>query len=137
MSGPETREGTVPFAPHEIENKRFVVALRGYQTDEVDAFLRAVAADYRAVLERAEASERTPAPTEEEVAAILRAAEREAEEIRAAANAQAEAVYEEVARRTAELQRLEAGIQDRLLALDRAVREVKHALGRGVSSLVP
>jgi DivIVA domain-containing protein len=41
----------MPFAPHEIENKRFVVALRGYQTDEVDAFLRAVAADYRAAQE--------------------------------------------------------------------------------------
>jgi DivIVA domain-containing protein len=43
----------MPFAPHEIEKKRFVIALRGYQTDEVDAFLRAVAADYRAALEQA------------------------------------------------------------------------------------
>jgi DivIVA domain-containing protein len=41
----------VPFAPHEVENKKFVVALRGYAKDEVDAFLRAVAADYRALLE--------------------------------------------------------------------------------------
>lgn len=43
----------MPFAPHEIETKRFVVALRGYQTDEVEGFLRAVAADYRAALEAA------------------------------------------------------------------------------------
>jgi DivIVA domain-containing protein len=43
----------MPFAPHEIETKRFVTALRGYQTDEVEAFLRAVAADYRAALEAA------------------------------------------------------------------------------------
>src|SRR4051794_13972142 len=43
----------MPFAPHEIEKKRFVVALRGYQTDEVEAFLRAVAADYRSALEAA------------------------------------------------------------------------------------
>ncbi len=42
----------MPFAPHEIENKRFVTALRGYSTTEVDAFLRAVAADYAAALER-------------------------------------------------------------------------------------
>ena len=40
----------MPFAPHEIENKRFVIALRGYSTAEVDAFLRAVAADYAAAL---------------------------------------------------------------------------------------
>jgi DivIVA domain-containing protein len=127
----------VPFAPHEIENKRFVVALRGYQTEEVDAFLRAVAADYRAALERAEASERTPAPTDDEVAAILRAAEREAEEIRAAANAEAEAVYAEVARQTAELQRAEAELRGRLIALDHAVREGKQALGVRLNSLVP
>ena len=31
----------MPFAPHEIENKKFVVALRGYATHEVESFLRA------------------------------------------------------------------------------------------------
>jgi DivIVA domain-containing protein len=41
----------MPFAPHEIQNKKFVVGLRGYATHEVDAFLRAVAADYAALLE--------------------------------------------------------------------------------------
>lgn len=122
----------MPFAPHEIENKRFVVALRGYQTEEVDAFLRAVAADYRAALERAD----TPTPTDGEVATILRAAELEADEIRAAAHAQAEAVYAEVALRTAELQRREAELREHLTALERAVRESKLALG-GISSLAP
>jgi DivIVA domain-containing protein len=47
----------MPFAPHEIENKKFVIALRGYQTEEVEAFLRAVAADYRALVEGRESSE--------------------------------------------------------------------------------
>jgi DivIVA domain-containing protein len=126
----------VPFAPHEIENKRFVVALRGYQTEEVDAFLRAVAADYRVALERAQAGEQAPAPTDEEAAAIRRAAERDADAIRAAANAEAEAIYAEVARRTTELQRLEADIRGRLIAVDHALREGKLALG-GISSLVP
>jgi DivIVA domain-containing protein len=37
----------MPFAPHEIENKKFIVGLRGYAKDEVEMFLRAVAADYR------------------------------------------------------------------------------------------
>jgi DivIVA domain-containing protein len=41
----------MPFAPHEIENKKFVIALRGYAKEEVDMFLRAVAADYRALSE--------------------------------------------------------------------------------------
>ena len=39
----------MPFAPHEIEHKKFVIALRGYAKDEVELFLRAVAADYRAL----------------------------------------------------------------------------------------
>jgi DivIVA domain-containing protein len=47
----------MPFAPHEIENKRFVRAFRGYRTDEVESFLRAVAADYRTALEAAAGGE--------------------------------------------------------------------------------
>ena len=40
----------MPFSPQEIENREFVVAFRGYDRAEVRAFLRAVAADYRAAL---------------------------------------------------------------------------------------
>jgi DivIVA domain-containing protein len=40
---------SMPLHPDEIEHKRFVVAFRGYDRDEVAAFLRAVAADYRAL----------------------------------------------------------------------------------------
>jgi DivIVA domain-containing protein len=141
----------MPFAPHEIENKRFVVALRGYATQEVDAFLRAVAADYRAALERAD-HPGGPGPellaeiervmltsrerADEDATAIRVAAEREAAEIRAAANAEAEAVYAQIARQAEQMQRLEADLRDRLHALDHAVREGKQALG-GLSSLVP
>ena len=47
----------MPFAPREIEDKEFLVSLRGYNRDEVRAFLRAAAADYRAALERADRAE--------------------------------------------------------------------------------
>jgi DivIVA domain-containing protein len=39
---------TVPFTAEEIENKEFLITLRGYDKDEVKAFLRAVAADFKA-----------------------------------------------------------------------------------------
>jgi DivIVA domain-containing protein len=70
----------MPFAPHEIEQKRFVTTLRGYHPEEVDSFLRAVAADYRAVLEEAEAARETAHIRD--AAALIRAAETEAEAIR-------------------------------------------------------
>lgn len=84
----------MPFAPHEIETKRFVVALRGYQTDEVDAFLRAVAADYRAAIEQgspqaAEDVRELIAKATAEAAEIRAAAQADAREIRANAHAQA------------------------------------------------
>lgn len=84
----------MPFAPHEIETKRFVTALRGYQTDEVEAFLRAVAADYRVALE--EGSPQAASDVREliekataEAAEIRESAQAEAREVRAAAVAQA------------------------------------------------
>lgn len=49
----------MPFPPEEIETKRFVPAFRGYDRDEVDAFLRSVAADYRKLLQR-RASQSSP-----------------------------------------------------------------------------
>jgi DivIVA domain-containing protein len=147
----------MPFAPHEIENKRFVVALRGYQTDEVDAFLRAVAADYRAALEIAQSNTRSQRETnpelianierfwsarevadqeaaglraaaEEEAAVIRAAAEREVAEMRAVVEREAEAFYEEVARQATELQAVERRVRDQLHALERVVIEGKHSL---------
>jgi DivIVA domain-containing protein len=137
----------MPFAPHEIEHKKFVVALRGYQTDEVDAFLRAVAADYRALLEEGSAPEPARSePTsvlaeiervmgtareqaEHEAAEIRRAAEADADAIRAAANAEAEAVFTEIARQAEELHRVETRVRDQLLALEQTVREGKQTVG--------
>lgn len=45
----------MPFPPEEIESRRFVPAFRGYDRDEVETFLRAVAADYRRLMQRASA----------------------------------------------------------------------------------
>jgi DivIVA domain-containing protein len=138
----------VPFAPHEIENKRFVVALRGYQTDEVDAFLRAVAADYRAALEAAARNGNQPADlvaeiervlrstreaAEQEAAEIRAGAEREAAEIRAVVESEAEACYAEIARQATELREIERRVRDQLDALERTVSEGKNSL----SSLAP
>ena len=103
----------MPFAPHEIENKRFVVALRGYQTDEVEAFLRAVAADYRAVLgaagEPAESLVEIRLETERmlqfarEAEDTRQKAEQEAAELRRLAQEEATALRESAARESAEL----------------------------------
>jgi DivIVA domain-containing protein len=102
----------MPFQPHEIENKRFVIALRGYSTAEVDAFLRAVAADYAAALEAAKAV--PPLESDE----LVREAEREAERIREAARLEADACLEEIDRRAANLASLDAEIRARLEQLD-------------------
>jgi DivIVA domain-containing protein len=140
----------MPFAPHEIENKKFVIALRGYQTAEVDAFLRAVAADYKAALDgakrsleeaAAEASEprelvaeiervmgSARAQAEQEAAEIRGAAERDAAEIREAVEQEAEAAYTQIARQAETLQRIESRLRQQLQALEHAVSEAKQAL---------
>jgi DivIVA domain-containing protein len=64
----------MPFAPHEIENKKFVVALRGYAKEEVDMFLRAVAADYRALAEEAGKQPTIPEEWSERIENIVRSA---------------------------------------------------------------
>jgi DivIVA domain-containing protein len=151
----------MPFAPHEIENKRFVVALRGYQTDEVDAFLRAVAADYRAALEAGaddaelrekierleqaviasrDQGEREAAELREATMAELQAerakAKAEIAELRAAADREVEAAYVEIARQADELRRLEAALWNRVHVLEHAVVEARQTLAH-VSRLEP
>src|SRR5919201_2759255 len=100
----------MPFAPHEIENKKFVVALRGYATHEVESFLRAVAADYAALQERANAA--NPAAYEieglmraagEEAARITHAAEEAAAELRREAEQDAELVLRAAADEVAQM----------------------------------
>ena len=145
----------MPFAPHEIENKTFVLALRGYHTEEVQAFLRAVAADYGALLEQVrrrevdhreladvgrimrvarEEAERDAAQlraqAEAEAAAIREAAALESAELRASAQREVEECLAEIARRTEQLHALEA-LYARLHAIDRKVIEGRSAHAYG------
>jgi DivIVA domain-containing protein len=131
----------MPFAPHEIENKKFVVALRGYQTDEVEGFLRAVASDYRALLKESHdsAPERwmdhierimssVRAEAEREAFEIRAVAERDAAELKEATALEAEACFAEIARQAAELHRLEQALWARMHALEHCVVEARQAL---------
>ena len=52
------------FDPEEIALKKFVIRWRGYDTREVEAFLRAVAVDFRQLVDRvadADVTEAEPA----------------------------------------------------------------------------
>jgi DivIVA domain-containing protein len=152
----------MPFAPHEIENKRFVVALRGYQTEEVEGFLRAVAADYRALLDQMQRESSTPdrwvadierimssaredaereaaeirAAAAAEATAIRASAERDAAELRQATQEQSDACFAEITRQAEELHRLESGLWNRMHALEHAVVEARQSLTH-VSDIYP
>src|SRR5437588_11520899 len=80
----------MPFQPEDIACKQFLVRARGYDRDEVAAFLRAVAADYGAVLQAFEQAAASPpeavAPTndgdtERRAADLLDTAARRLEEV--------------------------------------------------------
>ena len=139
----------MPFAPHEIENKRFVMAMRGYQTEEVDAFLRAVAADVRALLEQLEAASpgRLVSDLERIMSTAREQAEREAAELRAtaiaegaaireAAELEAEACFDEIATQAEALHRLETALWARMHALEHVVVEARQTLSH-TASLYP
>jgi DivIVA domain-containing protein len=57
------------FGPEEIELKKFVIRWRGYDTREVETFLRAVAVDFRRLLDRTAAADQ-PATTGEQLAEV-------------------------------------------------------------------
>lgn len=125
----------MPFAPHEIENKRFVVALRGYQTDEVDAFLRAVAADYRAVLETGAGEGVKAEAIAAEVDRLMQTpreqAEREAKELREHAQQQiAELRRATMAHLQEERAKAEAEIATLREAAEREAAEIRTAAFR-------
>jgi DivIVA domain-containing protein len=131
----------MPFAPHEIEHKKFVVALRGYAKDEVDAFLRAVAADYAALSDdvgrRLTTAATWPAQLSASIENIVREAwetaretkrraEEEAADIRQAAHEEARRwrrfAEEDAAQMRAAAQR---DVEERYAAIDRRVAELR------------
>lgn len=91
IAGPCERGEAVALSPQDIEHRTFLTTLRGYDKDEVAAFLRRVAADYRDATEgsgrgRPGGANDPPRPSVgERVAAILEAAHATAAGIVAAA----------------------------------------------------
>lgn len=119
----------MPFLPEDVARKQFLVRARGYDRDEVAAFLRAVAADYERALSTSSAVQAAPPPsaaeerpaqvdhgkanTERRVADLLASAERRLEEI-------------------ADRERVVAEAEQRLAAQVRAVRELMHDARRNI-----
>ena len=76
----------MPFTPEEIESKEFLITLRGYDKDEVKAFLKAVSADYRAALDSAAPAAEAPSSAYEalgrDIGQVLQTAKQSADQLR-------------------------------------------------------
>ena len=83
----------MPFTPEEIDSKEFLITLRGYDKDEVKAFLKAVAADFRAVLDSApspvEASGNAYEALGKDIGNVLQVAKQSADQLRKKAEEEA------------------------------------------------
>ncbi|HWL65619.1 MAG TPA: DivIVA domain-containing protein [Actinomycetota bacterium] len=99
----------MPFSPEEIEHKDFLLTLRGYDKEEVRAFLEAVASDYRALTSAARDRDDVPDTAYEQIGrevgtviqvakesatAMKRQAEAEASEMRTRADREAQKIRE-------------------------------------------
>ena len=99
----------MPFSPEEIQKKEFLLTLRGYDKEEVRAFLEAVASDYRSLKDAAAARDEVPENAYEaigrEVGTVIqvakesatqmkRKAEQEAAELRMRADQEAARIRE-------------------------------------------
>ena len=118
----------MPFTPEEIDSKEFLITLRGYDKDEVKAFLKAVAADYRAALSSAtsveapsnafealgkdigqvlqtakQSADQLKRKAEEDATAMRRRAEEEAANLREAASNAARRLTEEAERHSVQV----------------------------------
>jgi DivIVA domain-containing protein len=89
----------VPFEPEEIENKEFLAALRGYDRDEVRAFLQDIADDYRALMDMLQQRQPAPSPIKDpydalgaELGQILKVARESGEKLRKKAEAETSTV---------------------------------------------
>jgi DivIVA domain-containing protein len=115
----------MPLSPEQIATKRFVVALRGYDKDEVDSFLLEVSeqvAEHLPGQDGAPVSPgREPSPPSgitddalrrfaEQIEAVLRSAVTAADQIRARAEGEAEATKASALRAQAEAEAAQAGV---------------------------
>jgi DivIVA domain-containing protein len=110
----------VPFSPEEIESKEFLITLRGYDKDEVQAFLRAVAADYRGLADNARTAAPVPSgsnPFEslgEEVGTVLKVARESANQQRQKAEDEAAATRRRAEEESAALRNAASAAAKRL-----------------------
>ena len=95
----------MPLAPEEIEARRFPIALRGYEKDDVEGFLRRVAADYRAALSAISSAGDPYASLGHEVGNVLRSAKESAEALRLDAEEEAKLVRQKAADDAMEMRR--------------------------------
>lgn len=134
------------MSPEAITTTTFVVRRRGYDRDEVEAFLRTVAAQHRAVLEDLHEAQRrvatvgnTPGDADErlgdDVVHVLRAARDEARRMVEEAESERLALREQARREVEEL--LAAGMEryQRLQAIHVALSDQLAAAEQGVRSL--
>lgn len=109
----------MPFSPEEIESKEFLITLRGYDKDEVQAFLRAVAADYRSIADSARmpAAPSATNPFEslgEEVGTVLKVARESANALRQKAEDEAAATRRRAEEESAALRNAASAAAKRL-----------------------
>lgn len=126
----------MPFSPEEIESKEFLITLRGYDKDEVQAFLRAVAADYRSLADSSRSSAPVTAsnPFEslgEEVGTVLKVARESANQLRQKAEDEAAAARRRAEEESAALRNAASAAAKRLTEeAERHAIEVRAAAER-------
>jgi DivIVA domain-containing protein len=103
------------FDPEEIALKKFVIRWRGYDTREVEAFLRAVAVDFRRLIDRVADADVAEADVMKADLAEADLAEAELAEAELAEADPSDATGDELARARAELIQLSSQL-DRALA---------------------
>jgi DivIVA domain-containing protein len=124
----------VPFSPEEIEKKDFLLTLRGYDKEEVRAFLESVAADYATLTEAARDKEVPSSAYEDigrEVSTVIQAAKESSAEMRRQAEAAAHELRARAEREATRIRESATQAAERLHAeADRYAVETRAATDR-------
>jgi DivIVA domain-containing protein len=123
----------VPLTPEEIRAQKFPVALRGYEKEDVDAFLERVAEDYESAMTAFASAGDPYAAVGREVGDVLRSAKHSAQVLRDEAAAESGTLRREAAEEAVEVRRRAA---EEAAATLEGAREKAMALGREAERLV-
>jgi DivIVA domain-containing protein len=123
----------VPLTPEEIKAQKFPVALRGYEKEDVDAFLQRVAADYESALAAFASAGDPYAAVGREVGSVLRSAKQSAQSLRDEAAEESGKMRREAAEEAVEVRRRAA---EEAAATLEGAREKAMTLGREAERLV-